>query len=305
MRIAILGGAGGMGGAFGAKLATGGHDVTLFDVSAQAVDVINEQGLVIEKKDGSAQTYKVPATTDVASLGKVDLLINFVKCYHTESAVRSVLPALTPNSFVLSLQNGWGNAPTIGAIVGAERVIMGVTYHSATVLAPGRVLHAGIGATYVGPLVGEASVAQPVVEALKQADLDAVLCDDVREQIFAKLLLNICTLPTSSLLRLGACQLVQTESCKDIMRALLSEGVQVARANNIAVDEQERWEAITGLLAKAGMSKSSMLQDVQAGRATEIDVINGAIVALGRAKGIATPCNELMVNLIKTATAKL
>ena len=88
MRIAILGGGGAMGGLFGGYLARGGHDVTLIDVSQPAIEAINADGLAIEEKDGSQPVIRVPATDDPASVGPVDLVINFVKCYHTEAAVR-------------------------------------------------------------------------------------------------------------------------------------------------------------------------------------------------------------------------
>ena len=80
-----------------------------------------------------------PAVTTPAEVGgPVDLLLVFVKCYHTADAVKSALPLLGPGSTVLSLQNGWGNGPRIAEIVGKERVVLGVCYHSATVLAPSR-----------------------------------------------------------------------------------------------------------------------------------------------------------------------
>src|ERR671937_472472 len=101
LTVAILGGAGGMGAAFGARLHQAGHQVTLLDVAAEAVSAINERGLVIESKAGGKQGHRVRATTRPADVGTVDLLINFVKCYHTESAIRSALPLLRPDSLVL------------------------------------------------------------------------------------------------------------------------------------------------------------------------------------------------------------
>ena len=89
MRIAILGGGGAMGGIFGGYLARAGNDVTLVDVSKPAVEAINDNGLTIEEKDGSQPVIRVPASADPASVGPVDLIINFVKCYHTEAAVRA------------------------------------------------------------------------------------------------------------------------------------------------------------------------------------------------------------------------
>jgi 2-dehydropantoate 2-reductase len=141
MRIAVLGGGGAMGGLFGGWLARAGHDVVLIDVSEAALSAINTSGVIIEEKDGSTSSVPVRASRDPASVGSVDLIINFVKCYHTESAVRSAQPMIGPDTAVLSLQNGWGNAPRIAAVVGEDRVLVGLTYHSATLVAPGHVKH--------------------------------------------------------------------------------------------------------------------------------------------------------------------
>lgn len=288
-----------MGAAFGARLFEAGHAVTLVDLSKEAVDAINAKGLCIEVKTGERRVNRVPATTLAAEVGPVDLVVNFVKCYHTEAAIRSVLPILRPDSAVLSLQNGWGNAPVIAGIVGDARVLMGVTYHSATVLGPGHVLHAGEGPTFLGPLTGEPARAKPVAEALMVAGLDVTVSENILTEIWSKVLLNVCTLPTSALLRFGAVQLVEHEGTMALMRALLEEGAKVVKAQGLPIDEEERWATITGLLGRIGMSKPSMLQDVENGRRTEIDVINGAIVAAGKSYGIPTPHNETMVWLVK------
>ena len=157
MRIAILGGGGAMGGLFGGYLSRGGHDVTLIDVSKPALEAINADGLSIEEKDGSQPVIRVPATDDTASVGPVDLVINFVKCYHTDAAVRAAAPMIGPDTAVLSLQNGWGNAPRIAGIVGEDKVLVGLTYHSGTLLGPGKVKHPGSGMTHVGELSGRQS----------------------------------------------------------------------------------------------------------------------------------------------------
>ena len=155
MRIAILGGGGAMGGLFGGYLARAGNDVTLIDVSKAAIAKINADGLSIEEKDGSRSVTRLPATDDPSSVGPVDLIVNFVKCYHTEAAIRSAAPMIGSGTAVLSLQNGWGNAPRIAGIVGEDRVLVGLTYHSGMLLEPGRVKHPGSGMTYVGELSGK------------------------------------------------------------------------------------------------------------------------------------------------------
>jgi 2-dehydropantoate 2-reductase len=300
MKIAVIGGAGAMGGIFGGLLARAGNQVALVDVSSQAVAAINERGLLIEDSAGEPATVPVRATTDPASVGPVDLALVFVKCYHTESAVQGAAPLLGPDTTVLSLQNGWGNAPRIAGIVGQERVIVGVTYHSGTLLEPGRVRHAGRGPTFIGEVDGRRSERlEGIAAVFAAAGLDVVASEKILSEIWSKLALNVCTLPTAALLRFYAGQLVEHDGTLELMRALLGEVVAVAQAQGIALDEQERWEAITGLLGRAKGAKPSMLQDVEGRRRTEIDVISGAIVEAGRRHGIATPYNQAMVWLVK------
>jgi 2-dehydropantoate 2-reductase len=303
MKIAVIG-AGAMGGLFGARLAQAGEDVTLVDVAPQAVDAINANGVRLDEKSGGSQAIRVPAVTDPADVGPVDLVLVFVKCYHTEAALRAAAPLLNGNTAVLTLQNGWGNAARIAAIVGEARVLVGLTYHSATMLGPGHVLHAGQGMTFVGEMNGTTSPRmEQIAAAFRGAGLEVTPTADVLSQIWAKLALNCCTLPTAALLRFYAGQLVEHEEMLDMMRGLLREVVAVANAQNIALSYTERWEAITSLLRRATGAKPSMLQDVENGRRTEIDVINGAIVEAGRRQHIPTPYNEAMVWLIKSLEA--
>jgi 2-dehydropantoate 2-reductase len=300
MKIAVIG-AGAMGSVFGGLLAQAGNDVTLIDVWREAVDAINANGLAIEEPAGLRRRVAVRAVTTPTEAGPVELALVFVKCYHTEAAVRAALPILGPDSTVLTLQNGWGNAPRIAAIVGQERVLVGLTYHSASVLGPGTVLHGGKGMTFLGELDGATTTRLArIAETLRGAGFEVTTTTTILREIYAKLALNVCTLPTAALLRFYAPQLVQHDGTLELMRALLREVVAVAQAQSIALDEQERWDAITGLLGRlAPTAKGSMSQDVDRGRRTEIDVINGAVVDAGRRLGIATPYNDTMVWMVK------
>ena len=305
MRIAVLGGGGAMGGLFGGYLARSGEDVTLVDVSQAAVDAINRDGVSIEEKDGSTPVIKVRASSEPGKVGPVDLIVNFVKCYHTEAAINAARPMLGADTAILSLQNGWGNADRIAAIVGEPRVMVGLTYHSATLLGPGRVKHTGIGPTHAGELNGEMSARLgTATAAFRKAGIDVTSSATIIEEVWKKLALNVCSLPTAALLRFTADELNKHEGTRALMRGLLAELVAVARPQGIAIDEEERWQAIGGVLDRAVGGRASMLQDVEAGRQTEIDVINGAIVAAGDRLGIDTPLNDSMVWMVKSLQAR-
>ena len=305
MKIAVLGGGGAMGGLFGGYLARAGEDVTLVDVSKPAVDAINRDGLQIEERDGSTVTIRVRASSAPDAVGPVDLIVNFVKCYHTEAAIRAAAPMLGEETAILSLQNGWGNADRIASIAGRARVMVGLTYHAGTLIAPGRVKHPGDGMTYMGELDGTASSRlEAAVAAFRKAGIETTPSPQIIEEVWKKLALNVCTLPTAALLRFPAHELNQHEEMRALMRGLLAEVAAVAKAGGIRLDEAERWQAITGLLDRAVGARASMLQDVEANRQTEIDVINGAIVEAGKRHSVATPLNDAMVWMVKSLQAK-
>jgi 2-dehydropantoate 2-reductase len=304
MRTAILG-AGAMGSVIGSYLAAAGADVVLVDISKPIVEAITSNGLLLLDREGNEKAVRIATTTDVSSLGIVDLLIVFVKCYHTEAAVRSAMPVLGKNSIVLSLQNGWGNAARISSIVGTEKVLVGVSYHSATVLGPGRVRHGGEGPTFLGELDGKASErADRIAGFLSGAGLKVEASSEVLKEIWSKLALNAVTLPTSVLARVTADQLLKSPEMQDLMKELLREVVAVAGAQQISLDFDQRWAGIAALLERlAPNTKGSMFQDIENRRRTEIDVINGSIVEAGVRFGISTSYNRAMVNLVKAMEA--
>ena len=305
MKIAVLGGGGAMGGLFGGYLARAGEDVTLVDVSRAAVEAINRDGLLIEERDGSTIVVEVKASSLPNEVGPVDLIVNFVKCYHTEAAIQAAAPMLGVTTAILSLQNGWGNADRIAAIAGRSRVMVGLTYNAGTLLAPGRVRRTAISKTLLGELDGEMSPRlAAAVAALRKAGIDTEPSPEIVSEIWKKLALNACTLPTAALLRFAAHELNQYEEMRALMRGILAEVVAVAAAQGIVLDPAERWQAITDLLDRAVGARASMLQDVEACRQTEIDVINGAIVGAGRRHAIATPLNDAMVWMVKSLQAR-
>ena len=221
MKIAILG-AGAMGSAIGALLHEAGNNVTLIDVSRPAIDAVISRGLIIQDKAGQTRTVQMQITDQPASIGLVDLLIVFVKCYQTEDAVKSALPVIGPHTTVLSLQNGWGNGPRIAQLVGRERVVLGVCYHSATVLAPGHVLHAGQSTTFMGELDGSASPRlQSLVQTFNDAGIMVEPSGEVLKEIWSKLALNVATLPTSSTVRVTADRLLDAPEMQELMKDLL------------------------------------------------------------------------------------
>jgi 2-dehydropantoate 2-reductase len=298
MRIAIVG-AGAMGSIFGAALARGDHDVVLVDVAEPLVDTVNANGVTIVRGDERATTA-VAATRDPASFGVADLVVFFVKCYHTAAAAENARPLVGPDTVVASLQNGWGNGDVLAAAYEPEQVVVGVTYNSGLVLEPGVVMHPADQPTFVGTFVdGDGARAERLATALETGGLAATVVSPVRPEIWKKLILNAATLPTSALTGMNAGALGAHEHMRELVSETAREATTVAQALEYPIDADERVDTILALLARAGPTKGSMLQDFEAGRRTEIDVINGAVVKAADEHGVDVPLNRSFVALVK------
>ena len=159
--------------------------------------------------------------------------------------------------------------------------------------------------THVGELDGaESKRLDAAVIAFRRAGIETSSSLRIVDEIWKKLALNVCTLPTAALLHFPANELIQHEGTIALMRGLLAEVAAVAKAQGINIDHAERWQAITALLKQAIGARASMLQDVEANRQTEIDVVNGAIVEGGRRHSVPTPLNDVMVWMVKSLQAK-
>lgn len=298
MRIAVVG-AGAMGSIFGARFAQAGHDTVLVDVAAPLVEKLNADGVTVVRGEEETTT-RVPATTDPTSVGPVDVVVFFPKCYHTAAAAELARPLVGPDTVVASLQNGWGNGDVLAEAFPAEQIVVGVTYNSGTVLELGRVSHPGVGPTTVGPFASESTAgAQRLADAVSSTGLEASVASPVRPEIWKKLILNAATLPPAALAGLAAGALTAQPDMHELVSETAREAVSVARALGYDIDPDERVAYIHGLLERAGPSKASMLQDFEAGRRTEIDVINGAVVKAAEETGVPVPLNRAFVALVK------
>jgi 2-dehydropantoate 2-reductase len=298
MRIAVVG-AGAMGSIFGTALVRGGDEVTLVDVAQPLVDKINADGVTVVRGDDRS-TSRVPATNDPTSVGVVDAVIFFVKCYHTAAAAELAQPLVGPDTVVASLQNGWGNGDVLAAAFPPEQVVVGVTYNSGLIVEPGVVMHPADQPTFVGAFVdGDTPGAERLAEALERAGLATTVTSPVRPEIWKKLILNAATLPPAALTGMNAGALEAHEHIRELVAEAAREATGVAQALGYPIDAGERIKTILALLERAGPTKGSMLQDFEAGRRTEIDVINGAVVKAADEQGVAVPLNRAFVALVK------
>jgi 2-dehydropantoate 2-reductase len=190
MKIAIVG-AGAMGSLFGALLhAAAGAEVWLLDVWEAHMAAIESNGLNVER-EGITSTVRLRATTQAADIGRADLVIVFVKSTQTATAAKTAAALVNDQGYVLTLQNGLGNADIIARHIAPGRVIAGTTSHGATLLGPGRIRHAGVGPTVIGMWQGQdMTAASKLAAVFTKAGIETQAVKAVRSVVWAKLLVN-------------------------------------------------------------------------------------------------------------------
>ncbi len=302
MRVAIVG-AGVLGSIFGSLLARAGLHVTLIEVLEERVRLIEREGLWVRMPDGERVHSRLAITADPSGAGTQDLVMVCVKGYHTEAAVRGALPMIGTGTQVLSVQNGLGNLETIAEAVGPERVIGGITAHSGMPVGMNEVRYVGgLGPLLViGPYDG---VVRPgfrsLVDDLQRAGLGVECVEDINRVIWKKLIANVATNCVAALTGLTGAQATVHEPMIALIHGLAGELASVARAKGIDLPEfQDPGAFALKAFGSTRDNKVSMLQDVEAGRPTEIGTLNEVIVREGRRVGVPTPYNEAVSLLVR------
>jgi len=301
MRIAVVG-AGAMGSLFGALLAEAGQDVWLLDVWADHVAAIQTSGLSVER-EGQTRLVGLNATTDPVSVDSCELVIVFVKSIHTAAAARTAAGLAGDKGLVLTLQNGLGNADRIAQDVDPGRVVAGTTSYGATMLGPGKIRHAGIGLTTIGMWhPDDFNRAYEVANLLTGAGIETEVVADVRRIIWDKLLINVGINAITALTGIKNGQLLDLDQTIWLSGSAVKEAMAVAAAQGIAVRPDAIEHVLEVAKATSG-NRSSMGQDVDNRRLTEIDTINAAVVREAERLGIETPVNRALTALIETLQA--
>ena len=308
MKIAIMG-AGALGGTFGFLLAETGFDVTLVDVDQGKIDAIRRDGITLVMPDGGRRHREMRVTTDPTEVGVVDLVQISVKGYHTISAAELALPMVGPHTYVLSLQNGLKNLQRIGDVVGREKVVGGVTAHSAMPLSHTLIKYnGGMGGVYIGRYDGTDDPGlDRLVDMFTAASLEGHrIVGDVREPIWRKLLANSSVNAVAALTGLTGTEIRDIEPANRLVRAVVREVAAVARAQGFSFPElDDPDDYVIKTLDWVGDNKVSMLQDIEAGRRTEIDTLTMAVVERGEEYGVDTPLCWAIGTLIQTREQKM
>ena len=301
MKIAIVG-AGAMGSLFGSLLHETGAEVWLLDIWQAHVDTIEAQGLSVEVA-GKTHTVKPRAVTQAQEIGQVDLAIVFVKSTVTAAAAETSAELVGKTGMVLTLQNGLGNAEIIAEYIDPERILAGTTAQAATLLGPGAIRHAGTGITRIGVWAGTAGdEAQKVTELFNKAGIETELMTDIKPLIWNKLLINVGINAITALTGIKNGEILDLDVTKKLCQAAVEEAEALARALGINVMENPVAHVFEVAKATAA-NRSSMGQDVDNRRMTEIRTINGKVAELARRNGIGAPTNDALSALIETLQA--
>lgn len=296
MRIAILG-TGALGCVFAARLAAVA-EVWMLGAWAEGIAAVQRRGITIHEPDGRLTQAQVAACADPAAAPPADCALLLVKSYQTERAATWAARVLAADGLAVTLQNGLNNAAILTAAVGADRAAVGVTYIGATLLGPGEVRLAAPQPTFIGP----ARRADRLAARLGAAGLETHVTTEIEGRLWGKAVANAAINPLTALWRVPNGDLLASAERRALLVALATEAATVARNRGIALPFADPAAYVEQVCRATAANRSSMLQDVLAGRPTEIDSINGVFIAEARRLDTPTPVNDVVYRLLRGLT---
>ncbi len=309
MKVAIIG-AGALGSTFGVLLQEAGCEVYLIELNEKKVEDINNHGITLFMPDGSYKHQWVKAASDPKTIGKFDIVQISVKGFSTTSAAKSAKYLIDDKTPVFSVQNGLGNLEQIAKIVGKERVVGGVTAHSAMPLDNCHIRYTGgMGGVWLGRFDGKkpGDAMTKMIDFLNIAGFKVNLIKgNIEVPIWRKLIANVACNAVAALTGFTGVQLTKCDATKKLIYKLAEETAAVAKKKGLYFDEMKNPGAFS-IEAVAGVqdNRVSMLQDIDADRRTEIDSLNGEISRLGRELNVPTPFNDAVTLMVKALEQKI
>lgn len=297
-RIAVVG-AGAVGGYFGGMFARAGAP-TVFIGRKHFADAVNSKGLVLDKSQGQ-ERIRARATVDMSAVRDCPLILFSVKANDTMSTAKEIAPFVRPDAMVVCLQNGVDNADQIRAAANVAAV-PAVVYVAVSVPESGRVKHLARGDLIIGP---PSKHTTDVADLFIRAGIPCRVSDNIEGELWLKLLRNCALNAISALGHVRYGQIVQSDDAKKLMEQIIDEVLVVARAANVVLpgvhDRQSGMAAAMELATQMAGAFSSTAQDLNRGRLTEIDALNGYISRRGAQLGIPVPANHALFTLVKLA----
>jgi 2-dehydropantoate 2-reductase len=291
-------GSGRMGSLYGALLAKSGVKVTLYDTWRGHIEAIRHNGLRLDGISGDL-TIKIPATTEIDEIAACDIALVFSDTNGTAHAADVARQVLTPSGYALTLQNGIGNVEILSSAIGANRVLAGLSYHSAALAGPGHITHTHAGPTYLGEITGDLSKRlSDLAGIFENANFKSISVDNITAHIWEKWVHNCAINAISAISGLRVGEISSTPAADELQSHVIAEALAVVKAQGITLPETTPTAAIKAF-CKVKFNKPSMLQHMEEGRPTEIDALNGALVRAGQQLGLVTPYNEAVTLMVK------
>jgi 2-dehydropantoate 2-reductase len=299
MRIAVMA-AGAVGGYFGARLATAGHDVTFIARGAHR-DAIKRDGLKVESTLGDVHLKDAKVTDDPKTVGPVDVVLFAVKLWDTEAAGEQMRPMVGPDTRVITLQNGVDSVERLAPIVGDAAAIGGATYVVSNVPAPGVIRHTGqIAKIRCGRLDRRPdAVLARYVEEMMAAKIDITLSDDMWLDLWKKFALLTGTSGATASTRQFLGVIRDDPDMHTMLRRLMHETVTVGRAAGVPFADDFTEELDRSIASFPPTMRASMANDLEAGNRLELDWLAGKVSGLGRKYSIATPTQDAVYAVLK------
>ena len=293
MRIAVLG-AGAVGGYFGARMAQAGCSV-VFVARGAHLEAIRRHGLRVESPAGDYTVHPAEATDAPGSVRDADAWIVGVKAWQVPEAAAALRPVAGAESVVVPLQNGVEAAAQLAAVLGDDRVLGGSCRILACVSAPGRIRHVGVDPVLEfgerdGRRTGRALSLLAAFDGATGATARAV--DDIEAAVWQKFLFIAPTSGVGALSGTPAQVFRARPATRAMLVAAMQEVFHLARARRVALPDDAVDRALALVDALPEGATSSMQRDMQAGRPSELESLNGAVVRLARAAGVPAPVNE-------------
>jgi 2-dehydropantoate 2-reductase len=306
LRIAVIG-AGALGTVFGGFLARAGHDVDLLG-RPWHLDRVAQEGLLIEGIWGEHRVSNCRVCTDLDQLSEgYDLVLFSVKSFDTAAVALQAKRAVGEGTLVLSLQNGLGNIETLAEIFGPTRCGAGRVIFGAEIIEPGRVrVTVCADDVVLGPVSPDAPNSErirTVAELIRSAGIPCRYESEVQAYLWAKAIYNCALNPLGALLGVNYGALADRPETRAVINAVIREVFAVAVARDVLLPWKTADEYLNSfygqLVPPTREHRPSMLQDLERGRRTEIEALNGRVVGYGREASVSTPVNETIANLIR------
>jgi 2-dehydropantoate 2-reductase len=294
----VVVGAGAVGCYFGGMLAANGFPVSFIARDSQ-LESLNKIGVEIVFTTG-IQTYPVKASSDYETLRDASLVLVAVKTQSTLQTAQEIAPFLKSDAIVLSLQNGIDNIALLKNSI-AQACYPAMVYAAIAMNGPNQVIHNGGGSLIIGNTLATQDEEHlgPIAEMFSFANIPTTVSQKMLEDMWSKFMVNLAYNGLSAIGMSNYATLAKSPGINEVIDAIVAEAIAVAKAENIYLDPEKITALIKNVPIHWPNQKSSTAQDLMKGKATEIDFLNGSIVAKGKLHNIATPTNALIYSLIK------